>query len=186
MTKRFLSVRNSVCLLTVGGVPKSVCQFRHCYWLIRKGCTVAALLLVETNRFSVFFRDSTLVLLWTIKNWEIPKTLLKQCCQVPKRFHCHFTPKPRPFWHLPRPHATLLTFILFWRLTCINLCSNIFLRTFFHEFTKIFFMIIMLLRTVCFDENDRDNGPLATLIIIKDTFFNFYHHVFYLYALVNI
>jgi hypothetical protein len=28
-----------------------------------------------------------------------------QCCQVLPSLHGHFSPKPRPFWHLPRPHT---------------------------------------------------------------------------------
>jgi hypothetical protein len=61
-------------------------------------------------------------------NADIYQEILKQhnqCCQVPKRFHCHFSPKPRPFWHTPLAHSILLTFKLFFRLTCIHLCYRI-------------------------------------------------------------
>jgi hypothetical protein len=44
-----------------------------------------------------------------------------QCCQVPPSLHCHFSPKPRPFWYLPRPHTIkILFFMLFLGLLAIN------------------------------------------------------------------
>jgi hypothetical protein len=44
-----------------------------------------------------------------IKPLNICRTRL-QCCQVPLSPHCHFSPKPRPFRHLPRSHTINIHF----------------------------------------------------------------------------
>jgi hypothetical protein len=36
--------------------------------------------------------------------------LVNQCCQVLTSLHCHFSPKPWPFWQLPRPHTKIYIF----------------------------------------------------------------------------
>jgi hypothetical protein len=41
--------------------------------------------------------------------------LISQCCQVPPSLHCHFSPKPRPFGHLQRPHTINTHFSCYFR-----------------------------------------------------------------------
>jgi hypothetical protein len=40
-------------------------------------------------------------------------------------------------------------------------------------------VLIILLKTASFEDNDRDNGPLATLTTDKNTFSQVCHHVFF-------
>jgi hypothetical protein len=50
----------------------------------------------------------------------------RQCCQAPPSLHCHFSPKPRPFWHLPRPHTKITHFSCSFRSFSNKLELNIF------------------------------------------------------------
>jgi hypothetical protein len=52
----------------------------------------------------------------------------------------------------------------------VYICAKIFSSKHFTMNSQPFFYYYSVLRTASFEENDRDNGPLATLITIKDTF----------------
>jgi hypothetical protein len=58
----------------------------------------------------------TLVHVVIIKVYIGIASSLQQCCQVLPSLHCHFRPKPRPFWHPSRPHTINTHFLCFFRV----------------------------------------------------------------------
>jgi hypothetical protein len=74
--------------------------------------------------------------------------------------------------------ASYIYITLFFRLTCIQIYTKIFSSKHFTIKLKTIFKDKSVLRTVPFGDNDRDNGTLAMLIAVKDTFFYVCHHVF--------
>jgi hypothetical protein len=55
-----------------------------------------------------------------IKSDRIKTDRIKRITDPPPSLHCHFSPKQRPFWNLPRPHTINIHFHAFLGRSAIN------------------------------------------------------------------
>jgi hypothetical protein len=62
-------------------------------------------------KIQVFFSLDSWLSFITFPTHMVLSTGHWQCCHVRPSLHCHLSPKPRPFWYLPRPHTINIHFI---------------------------------------------------------------------------